>query len=163
MSIASTGKGCSRKQTIKMIEFFSNSRALLLTFRTNCPICLDGSHLPRWGLILPRIPPPTPVLYSATTHPFQGYVYTQNTPKSTSKRPFSWPELESRQNELQSGQFGPYLGKFFENLPRSGQRKHIHRIELGTQQQACPCLSQGWNPQAITVACGVCNKGFCWP
>ena len=33
-----------------------------------------GLILPRWGLLLPRIPPPTHVLYSAVTHPFLGYV-----------------------------------------------------------------------------------------
>ena len=42
-----------------------------------------------------------------------GYVNTPNTPKPTQKHPFSWPELESRQNELQSRQFGPQLGKMF--------------------------------------------------
>ena len=41
-----------------------------------------GLILPRWGLILPRIPPPTLVLHSAVTHPFLGYVHTQNTPKT---------------------------------------------------------------------------------
>ena len=66
-----------------------------------------GLILPRWGLILPRIPPPTPVLYSAVTDPFGGYVRTQNTPNPTPKHPFSWPEVESGQNELLSGQNGP--------------------------------------------------------
>ena len=36
--------------------------------------------LPRWGLILPRVPPPAHVLYSAVTHTFQEYVHTQKTP-----------------------------------------------------------------------------------
>ena len=54
-----------------------------------------GLILPRWGLILPRILPPTPVLYSAVTLTFQGYVRTQKTLKPTQKHPFSWPELES--------------------------------------------------------------------
>ena len=58
-----------------------------------------GLILPRWGLILPRIPPPTPVPYSTVTHPFQGYVHTQNTPNPTPEHSFSWPELESGQNE----------------------------------------------------------------
>ena len=66
------------------------------------------------GLILPRIPPPTPVLYSAITNPFWGYVCTLNTPNPTQKHPFSWPEVESGQNELLSGQNGPLLGKMFE-------------------------------------------------
>ena len=73
-----------------------------------------GLILPRWGIILPRIPPPTPVLYSNVTHPFQGYVHIQTFPKPTPNHPFSWPELESGQNELLFGQFGPLLGKIFE-------------------------------------------------
>ena len=81
----------------------------LLTFRTNCP---DG---PRWGLTLPRIPPPTSVLYWAVTNPFRGYVHTQNTPNPTPKHPYSWPEFESAQNELQSGQNGPQLGKYLKS------------------------------------------------
>ena len=56
----------------------------------------------------------TSVLYLAVTHPFLGYVHTQNTPKPTPKHPFSWPELESGQNELPSGQFGIQLGKMIE-------------------------------------------------
>ena len=72
--------------------FFSSSRALFPVF----------VQIAQMGLILPRIPPPAPVLYSAVTHAFQGYVRTQNTPKPTSKHPFSWPELESGQNELLS-------------------------------------------------------------
>ena len=83
-----------------------------------CPLLVQiaqmGLILPRQGLILPRIPPPTTVLYSAVTNPFWGYVRTQNTPKPTSKHPFSWPKLESGQNELLSGQNGPQLGKMFE-------------------------------------------------
>ena len=57
---------------------------------------------------LARIPTSTPVLYSTVTYPFQGYVCTQNTPTPTPKHSFSWPELESGQNELQSGQPGPW-------------------------------------------------------
>ena len=49
--------------------------------------------LPRWGLALPRIPPPTPVLHSAVKNPFRGNVRTQNTLNSTPKHPFAWPEL----------------------------------------------------------------------
>ena len=44
-----------------------NSRERLPTFLTNCP---DELILPRWGLILPRKPPTTPVLYFTVTHPF---------------------------------------------------------------------------------------------
>ena len=37
-----------------------------------------------WGLTLPRKPPPTPLLYSAVSHPLQGYVRTQ---KKTQTKP----------------------------------------------------------------------------
>ena len=59
-----------------------------------------GLILPRRGFVFPRIPPPTPqaVLYSAVTQLVWGYVLAQNTPNSTPKHPFSWPELESGQN-----------------------------------------------------------------
>ena len=84
-----------------------------------CPLLVQiaymGLDLPRWGLILPRILPSTPVLYSAVTHSFQGYVHTQRNPKPTPKHPCSWPELENGLNELQLGQFGPQLEKMFEN------------------------------------------------
>ena len=68
-----------------MIEFFfPNSRALLPLF---VRIAQMGLILPSWGLILPGVPPPTYVLYSAVTNPFQGYVRTKNTPNSTPKTP----------------------------------------------------------------------------
>ena len=60
-----------------MMDFFlPNSRALLPTFRTNCPdevsFCPDVvSFCPDFNFQLP-----TPVLYSAVTHPFRGYVRT---------------------------------------------------------------------------------------
>ena len=62
----------------------------------------------------PKYHPPAPVLYSAVTHPFHGHVHTQNTPKPTPKHLISCPELESGQNETQSGQSGPHMGKMFE-------------------------------------------------
>ena len=71
--------------------------------------------------IFQQVPPPTPVLYTAVTNPFPGYVSTQNTPKPPKKHPFSWPK--SGQNEIQSGQNGPQQSKFFEKwakLFRSG-------------------------------------------
>ena len=105
---------CIRKIRNIMIEFFppNFSRALLPFF---AQIAKTGLILPRWGLNLPRIPPPIPVLYSAVTHTFLGYVQTQNTPKPTSKQPFSWPELESGQNELaRLGNSDPNWAKMFE-------------------------------------------------
>ena len=72
-----------------MIEFFSPN------LEHFCPLFTQIAHmcliLPRWGLILPRIPPPTPVLNSAVTNPFLGYVCTRNTPNPTRQHPFSWP------------------------------------------------------------------------
>ena len=67
--------------------FFHHSRALLPTFHTNCP---DGSNFTQMGaegLILPRIPSLTPVLYSTVTHPFQGYTWTQNIPNPQTRTP----------------------------------------------------------------------------
>ena len=73
-SPAQLGRGLREK----MIEFFwPNSRARLPTFRI----------IAQMGLILPRIPPPTPVLYSAITNPFWGYVCTRNIPNPTPKHP----------------------------------------------------------------------------
>ena len=69
---------CSAPMCIMIEFFFSNSRAFLPTFYTIVQMDLI---LPRRGLILPRIPPPTPVLYSAVTKPFLGYVCTRNTPQ----------------------------------------------------------------------------------
>ena len=74
-----------------------------------------GLILPRWSLILPRIPLPTSALYSAVTRPLLGCVHTQEKKTNpTPKQPFSWPELESEQNELLSGQPGPQVDNMFE-------------------------------------------------
>ena len=43
------------------------------------------------------------------------YTKPPNLPQNT---PFSWPELESGQNELQSGQPGPQQDKMFEKWTR---------------------------------------------
>ena len=89
-----------------------------------------GLILPRWGLILPEhhLQPLffTQPSLCGVTHPFWGYPCTKIIPKSTPKHPVSEPELESGQNELQSGQPGPLLGKMFEKwTSRSGQKKNI--------------------------------------
>ena len=96
---------------VLMVEFvFPNSRALLLTFCTNCP---DGSHFAQMGSHSAQSTTTNPVLYSAVTYPFQGYVHTQNTLNPTPKHPIFWPELESGQNEQLSWQNGPQLGKMW--------------------------------------------------
>ena len=57
--------------------FLHNSRALLPTFRTNCP---DGSEMgslfAQMGSLFAQISTQTPVRYSVVTHPFRGYVRT---------------------------------------------------------------------------------------
>ena len=101
-----------------------------------CPLLAQieqmGLILPRWGLTLPRIPPPTPVLYSAVIHPLWGYVHTQNKPKPTQNTRFSWPEPESGQNKLPSGQFKPNWPKCLkggqisrQNISRSGRKNTL--------------------------------------
>ena len=121
-----------------------------------------GLILPRWGLILPQILPSTPVLYSAVTKPFRGYVRTRNTPSPAPKHPFSWPDFESGQNELLSGQIGPHQGKCLksgQNFSRSGQRiihsqptqifpLHLPRAPL---LQPLSCLQQTTFPLERTL------------
>ena len=118
------------------------------TFRTDCP---DGSHFAQMG---PRIPKPTPVLYSAVIHPFRGYVRTQNTPKPTPKHPFSWPELESGQNERPSGQPGPNWAKCLkggQNCSRKGQKiLFTDQPTTFSIQLACQC------PFLIVLCCDSC-------
>ena len=53
--------------------FPPKSTALLPIFHTNCP---DGSHFVQMGSHFAQNTTPTPVLYSAITHPFGGYVPT---------------------------------------------------------------------------------------
>ena len=105
-----------------------------------------GPHLPRLILILLTIPPLTPVLYSAVTHPFRGYVRTQNNPNPTQQHPFSWPELESGQNELQSGQPGPHLGNMFKKWTKVGKNifllKNAVELELVETAHDPTCNSQ---------------------
>ena len=94
-----------------MIEFFPpNSRARLPTFRPNCP---DWSHFGQMWSHFAQITNLNPCSV-LSRHTFWGYVWKQNTPNPNPKHHFSWPELESGQNELQSWQFGPQLGKMFE-------------------------------------------------
>ena len=125
-----------------MIEFFwPNSRAPLMGL------------LPRRGLALPRIPPPTSVLYSAVTNPFRENVSTQNTPNPTPKHSSSWPEVESGQNELPSGQKRTNwanvwkLGKIFLEV---GQKKNCSSqcpTEFLRKQFCCPTRKLVFSPK----------------
>ena len=68
------------------------------------------------GLILPRWAEYHPQSLFFTQHPHTSFrdMYVHKTPPSPPKNPFSWPELESGQNEMSSGQFRPQLGKISE-------------------------------------------------
>ena len=105
------GRCCSAEHVRKSTMIESpppSSKALLPTFRTRV-------------LILPRIPRPTPVLYSAV--PLSGIcTYTEH-PKPHPKTPlFQVPELESGRNELPSGQPGPQLGNIFEKWTKPAKK-----------------------------------------
>ena len=89
--------------------------------KKNCPLFVQIAQM---GLILPRIPPPTPVLYSAITHPFRGYVRTQNTPKHTQNTPFSGLNLKVGNMNYRLGNLDPNWAKCLKsgkNFSRSGQ------------------------------------------
>ena len=128
----------------------------MLTFHTSCP---DGSHLTQTGSHFVRITPPTPVLYSAVTNTFWRYVCTQNTPNPTPKHPFSWPELESGQNELQSGQNGPNRAKCLksgQNSARSGQKYYSSSYSHPPVGAACLCanlLVQAYSSSRASSLC----------
>ena len=96
-----------------------------------------GSHFAQNTTVLP---PPSLVPYSSATQPFRGYVHTQNSPKPTPKHPFSWPELESGQNELLSGQFWPHPGKIFEKWEKISR---IRRKKIIHVQTTCTCPAVG--------------------
>ena len=92
--------------------FFFQFLSTFTPFSTNCP---DESHLAQMGSYFAQSTTPSPCsLLSRHTHLSGICSYTKNTPHPTSKHPISWPKLESGQNELPSGQFGPQLGNFFE-------------------------------------------------
>ena len=102
---------------------FKSSSFIYHTIKEQHSICLTTKNA-QMGLILPRKPPPTTVLYFAVIVTFQGYTPAQtwSTPKPTPEHPFSWPELESGQNEIQSVRFGPQLGKMFEKWANRFQK-----------------------------------------
>ena len=115
-----------------------------------------GLILPRWGLILPRLPPPIPVLYSAVTNPFLGYVHTQNTPNPNPKHPF--PGLN-----LKVGKMTYRLGSLDSNCAKclkSGKtflevgKKFVH-LELPRQSSdqallASLCMRLGFRGNSLS-------------
>ena len=98
---------CRFQSLIFMIEFFPpNARALLPTFRTNCQMPV-GLILPRWGLILPRIPPQTPILYSAVTHPFRRLCVHKTPPSPPQNTPFPGLNLKVGKMNYRLGNLDP--------------------------------------------------------
>ena len=110
-----------------MIEYFPpNSRAFGPFF---IQIAQMGLSLPIWGLILPRIPSPTPVLYTAVTHPFWGYVRTQNTPSPPQNPPFLGLNLKVGKMNYRLGSLDPNWAnnlKNGQNVSRSGQSSFMN-------------------------------------
>ena len=108
--------------------FFPNSRALLPTSHTNFP---DGSHFAQMGSHLPRIPPPTPVLYSAVTNPFGDMYVHKKTPTPPQNTPFPGLNLKVGKRNYSLGKMDPNRAKCLksgQNFSRSGQKKIIHTL-----------------------------------
>ena len=90
-----------------------------------------GLILPRWGLVLPRSPPPTPVLYPAITHPSWGYLRTQITPSPPQNTPFPGLTLKVGKMNHRLGNLDPNWAKCLksgQNVSRPGQKKFIHSV-----------------------------------
>ena len=88
------------------------------------------------GLILPRIPPQTPVLYSAITNPFLGYMYIHKTPPTPPQNTI-FPCLKLKVGEINCclGKMYPVCAKCLkigQIFSRSGQKKIIHHQEVST-------------------------------
>ena len=106
------------------------SRALLPTL---VHIAQMDLILPRCALILPRIPPPTPVLYAAVTHPFLGHVRTQTSPKPSRNTPFPGLNLNVGKMKYSLGNLDPNWAKCLksgQNVSRSGQNVFIHCVQI---------------------------------
>ena len=113
------GKESAKGDILFFKIFLPNSRAFLPTFRTNCPC---GSHFAQIGSHFAQKTTPNPCSLLNRHPPLSGIYTCTKLPqlsKPTPKHPFSWLELESGQNELQSGQFGPQLGKMFEKWQKN--------------------------------------------
>ena len=113
-----------------MIEFFP---PILENF---CPLFIliaqMGLISPRWGLILPRIPPPTPVLYLAVTHPFWRYVPTQNTINPPKNTPFPVLNLKVGKMNYNLGNLDPNWAKHLKSEQNFSRNIHVrgtHKCE----------------------------------
>ena len=76
-----------------------------------CPLFVQNAQmgliLPRWGLILSRIPPQTPALYCAVTHSFQGHVRAQTHPTPPQNTHFPGQNLKVGKMNYSLGNLDP--------------------------------------------------------
>ena len=103
-----------RHYCVHMIEFcFPILERSFPLFGQIAQMCLI---LPRWDLLLPRIPPPDTLLYSAITNPFWGpnwgYVYIHKTPPTPLQiTPFAGLNLKVSKMNYSLGKMGPNWAK----------------------------------------------------
>ena len=99
---------------------------------------------------------PNPVLYSAVTHPFRGYVFTQNTPNATQKHAFSWPDFESEPNVGNLDLYWAKCLKSGQNLSRSGEKNLF--IEQGDQSCSWRGEEVPWRrTKGLDICCCCCQ------
>ena len=121
-----------------MVFFLPNSRALFVQ------IAQMGLILPRWVLILPRIPPPTPVLYSVVTKPFRDMYEHETPPAPPQNTPFPGLILKVGKMNYCLGKMDPIWAKCLksgQNVSRSGQIFFIHNHILRPQPVVFVCDS----------------------
>ena len=113
-------------QALPMIKFFlPNSRALLPTFRTNCP---DGSHFAQMGSHFAQNTTSNPCSLLSCHKPLSGICTYTKHPQPTPKHPLSWPDFVGKMN-YRLGKMDPIWAKCLksgQNFSRSGQKKFIH-------------------------------------
>ena len=93
------------------------------TLSTNCP---DGSHFAQMGFRFAQNITTNPCSLLSRHTPLSEICTNTKHPLPTPKHSLSWPEVESGQNKLLSGQNGPQLGKMFEKWA-----KLANNLEVG--------------------------------
>ena len=87
-----------------------------------------GLILPRWGLILPRKPPPSPVLYSAVTKPLLRYTkHLQPHPKTPLFLAWTWKWAKSTTIWAIWTSTGQNVWKVGKTFLEVGKKKNVHR------------------------------------
>ena len=91
------------------------------------------------GLILPRIPPPTPVFYSAVTPPF-GDKYEQKTsPSPPPNTPFPGMNLKVGKTNYSLDNLDPNWAKYLksgQSFSRCGQKNYSSRSDDKSKRSA---------------------------